>query len=230
MREFLVWKSVIKEMPPPPAPVCVSVRVAHDANMAIFVSLSASCAHTLAKSSLKVTPGFMCVYWYQFVAAPTSPAFLCEKHLFWTYFPNWWNWCIIRGPVCVDLCETGVSGVYLCRWVGAKALFLCQRGLCARVSFFLLGFDALWLFWRSEMTPWERGQSSPPPLHLLLSISPSLLSCILISVFCCSWYVDFIKFSSGWVTEKTGGDEGSHPLFAAFIFLSSFIPARGHWS
>lgn len=42
--------------------------------------------------------------------------------------------------------------------------------------------------------------------------------------------MDFIKFSSEWVTEKTGGDEGSHPLFAAFICLSSFIPARGLWS
>lgn len=63
---------------------------------------------------------------------------------------------------------------------------------------------------------------SPP-----LSISPSFLSCILISLLCGSWYVDFIKFSSGWVTKKTGGDQGSHPLFAAFICLSSFIPARG---
>lgn len=66
---------------------------------------------------------------------------------------------------------------------------------------------------------------SPP-----LSISPSFLSCILISLLCGSWYVDFIKFSSGWVTEKTGGDQGSHPLFAAFICLSSFIPVRGLWS
>lgn len=82
---------------------------------------------------------------------------------------------------------------------------------------------------------WEKGQSFLPPLHLHLSaslhlpISPSLLSCILISLFCGSWYVDFIKFSSGWVTEKTGGDQGSHPLFAAFICPSSFILTRGLW-
>lgn len=76
------------------------------------------------------------------------------------------------------------------------------------------------------MTPWERGQSSLPPLHL--SIFAFMYSPL--SLFCGSWYVDFIKFSSEWVTEKTGGDEGSHPLFAAFICLSSFIPARGLWS
>lgn len=39
--------------------------------------------------------------------------------------------------------------------------------------------------------------------------------------------MDFIKFSSGWVTEETGGDEGSPPLFAAFICLGSFILERG---
>lgn len=65
------------------------------------------------------------------------------------------------------------------------------------------------------------------PLSPPLSISPSFLSCVLLSLLCGSWYVDFIKFSSGWVMEKTGGDQGSHPLFAAFICLSSFIPTRG---
>lgn len=110
---------------------------------------------------------------------------------------------------------------------------MCTHVCGISVSSCLLRFNALWLFWRSEMTLWERGQSSLPPLLLLLfpsfhlSISPSFLSCILISLLCGSWYVDFIKFSSGWVTEKTGGDQGSHPLFSAFICLFSFIPTRG---
>lgn len=68
---------------------------------------------------------------------------------------------------------------------------------------------------------------SPPSFHLLLS--PSFLSCVLISLLCGSWYVDFIKFSSGWVMEKRGGDQGNHPLFPAFICPSSFIPTGGLW-
>lgn len=107
------------------------------------------------------------------------------------------------------------------------SLFVCGF----TVSSYLLRFSAFWLSWRSQMTPWERLHSSVPPLHFPpsfhFSFSPSFLSCVLISLLCGSWYVDFIKFSSGWVTEKRGKDQGSHQLFPAFICLLSFIPSGG---
>lgn len=61
---------------------------------------------------------------------------------------------------------------------------------------------------------------SPP-----LSIFPSLhLPFHVFSLLCGSWYVDFIKFSPGWVTEKTGGGSGeSSPLCCfhlSFLFHS----------
>lgn len=56
----------------------------------------------------------------------------------------------------------------------------------------------------------------PPPLSLRFHVLSFL-----------SWYVDFIKFSSGWVIEKTGGDQGSHPFLAAFICPRLFHSGAG---
>lgn len=69
----------------------------------------------------------------------------------------------------------------------------------------------------------------PPSFHF--SFSPSFLSCVLISLLCGSWYVDFIKFSSGWVTEKRGKDQGVIPSFLLSSVSSLSFPQEdsGCW-
>lgn len=118
-----------------------------------------------------------------------------------------------------------VTCIYVSNLVSAKPLFLCQHCLCLCVSLcFILPPGVQCSLAILKVRDDTVGEGS-----VITATSPSFLSCILVPLFCGSWYVDVIKFSSGWVMEKTGGDEGSHPLFAAFICLSSFIPARGLW-
>lgn len=138
----------------------------------------------------------------------------------------WGRVCLCQWRVCIFVIES-VQKLYFC--VSVVSVFsVCVCGYTCSFSVFHPSSWGSMLSGYSEGQRWHRGRGVSHHCHL--SISPSLLSCILLSLFCGSWYVDFIKFSSEWVTEKTGGDEGSHPLFAAFICLSSFIPARELWS
>lgn len=108
---------------------------------------------------------------------------------------------------------------------------LCFSCVCVcgiSVSSCLLRFNAPWLFWRSEMTPWERGQSSLPPLHLLLfpsfhlSIFPFMYSFLSLGMW------TLLNFPLGGWRKRQEGIRGVIPS-AAFIYLSAFIPAWGLW-
>ena len=146
----------------------------------------------------------------------------------------------VRAYACVSC-----TCVYFCKWVSAQALFLCQHCLCLPVYVFIgmcvasLCFIlppgvqcSLAILKVRDDTMGEGSVIIAIPPSPPFSISPSvhLSFHVFSSLLCGSWYVDFIKFSSGWVTEKTGGDQESHPLFAAFICLYSFIPTKGLWS
>lgn len=132
-----------------------------------------------------------------------------------------WHVCIfvIESVQKLYFCVSVVCVFSACVFVGIRAASLCfirPPGVQCSLAILKVRDDTVGE--GSVIT------ATSPSLHLCFHVFSSL------SLFCGSWYVDFIKFSSEWVTEKTGGDEGSHPLFAAFIRLSSFIPARGLWS
>lgn len=84
----------------------------------------------------------------------------------------------------------------------------------------------------SEGQRWHRGRGVSHHCHL--SISPSLLSCILISLsFVARGMWTLLNFPlGGWVMETTGGEgwgESSPSLVLSSVF-SCFIPSRGLWS
>lgn len=80
----------------------------------------------------------------------------------------------------------------------------------------------------SVSIPKVRDDSEGGVIHQPLAPLPSLPLGFHVLSFL-PWYVDFIKFSSGWVIEKTGGGSGESSLLSCFhLSPSSFMPARGH--
>ena len=164
---------------------------------------------------------------------------LNHRHIFLkSYF---WNWRIIRRPISQELmlnfntCVlTWGSMLMSAVRVNAQALFLsqCCWGfacvcVCGNVYGISVFHPASWgsmLSGYSEGHRWHRGRGVSHHCHPSISFS---LSCILISLLCGSWYVDFIKFSSGWVMEKTGGDQGSHSPLCCFHLSFLFPSCKG---
>lgn len=138
---------------------------------------------------------------------------------------------------CILVCDC-VRGVYIFEvsWCTSSIvsivcvlpvwLHVCRYvwGIC--VSSVLLGFTALWLFWRSEMTPWERGQSSLPPHHLLLSPSLHLSFHVFSSLSCVAlgmWTL--LNFPPGGWRRRQEGIRGVIPS----LLLSSVSPLSFPW-
>lgn len=132
-----------------------------------------------------------------------------------------------------------VACMYLCNWVSAKALFLCQRCLCffcVCVCGYTCGFSVFhpssWgsmLSGYSEGQRWHRGRGVSHHCHL--SISPSLLSCILLSLsFVALGMWTLLNFPpSGWRRRQEGMRAVILSLLLSSVSPRSFLQG-GLWS